>query len=250
VLKEIDFSIIIPAYNEEHRIVNTLSSLVDYLRTLTYQFEIIVVNDGSSDRTEDVVRSFLAGVSIPNTCLSRHENLGKGYTIKEGVAKASGRAFLFMDADGSTKINEIEKLINEFNCGELLVCGSRATSDAKVNTVWYRKSLGRIFNSLVNLLLIDGVKDTQCGFKLFEASLAKYLFFHQTINRFSFDVELIYLASRSKIKIKEVGVEWENVKGSKVNLITDSTRMFLDLLIIRFNHLSTPKYQEWSSSIK
>lgn len=231
-----DLSIIIPAYNEEKRIGKTLDEIAEYISKIDLKTEIIVVNDGSRDRTSEVVKKNFQKYSKTAVSLIDLEyNQGKGKAIKSGVLASRGKLVLFSDADGSTPIKELERLLKDTNTGSDVVIASRAkpSEETKLETVWYRKYLGRCFNLAVNLLILPGFYDTQCGFKLFTAKAAQNLFFMQTINGFAFDLEILYLAKKLKYKISEVPVNWYNVPGSKVNLVSDSLKMLKDVFYIR-----------------
>jgi len=144
-----------------------------------------------------------------------------------------------MDADGSTAIEELERLAPVLTKGFSIAIGSRAlkAEGIKLEALWYRKAMGRIFATIVNLLIVPGIRDTQCGFKLFEATAAKDIFSQMTSNRFSFDVELLFLARKRGYRIKEVAVNWHNEPDSKVNLLKDSCKMFLDIFKFRWKYL-------------
>lgn len=231
-------SIVIPAYNEEKRIGKTLHKIISYLDSCSYPYEIIVVNDGSADRTSAIVKE----------CCIKHKqvqllesvtNHGKGLSVKKGVLSAHGQYVLFSDADLSTPIEEIEKLMDWFENGYDIAIGSRGLkeSDIQVHQPWYRESMGKTFNLLVRLIVVKGIKDTQCGFKCFKKEVIKGIFDRQTITHFSFDVELLWIALKKGYKIKEVPVRWLNNEQSRVNPALDSPRMFFDLIKIRINDL-------------
>lgn len=229
-----NLSIIIPAYNEAKRLPVTLFSIGEYLKGQA-EIEVIVVSDGSTDQTVAVVEQlsaqfpFIKSLSYPN-------NRGKGFALRHGVLNSSGDLVLINDADGSTPIVEIERLVPAIQAGAEVAIGSRALPSeiTRVNTVWYRKAIGRTFATLVNLLIVPGIADTQCGFKLFTRKAADFLFARQRSERFSFDVELLFLARRNGLKITEVAVNWTNTPGSKVNLLKDSIAMFLDIIRFRW----------------
>jgi dolichyl-phosphate beta-glucosyltransferase len=249
--KSCELSVIIPAYNEENRIIPTLETIYNYFKTGGASFEIIVVNDGSTDLTEQIVNeqsknfSELKLISLPR-------NKGKGAAVKCGMLSALGTYRLFCDADGSTEIGEIEKLQDALRLGYDVAIGSRAIKDpnSKIETKLHRKILGRIFNNVINLLVVPGVLDTQCGFKLFKASVAEYLFSKQTRDGFSFDVELLYLMQKSGISLIEVPINWTNKEGSKVNLIKDSIKMFFDSVSLHFIHKNLKKADLGKDSAK
>ena len=231
---ELDLSVVIPAYNEESRLPKTLLSVYEYLHARQLSYEIIVVDDGSSDETSTVVKQF---VCLTNSVklISYPQNRGKGFAVRSGILASKGRLVLFNDADGATPIAELERLETAISNGAQVAIGSRAmvSRDAEVKTVWYRKFIGRIFNALVNLLILPGIADTQCGFKLFTRRAALFLFGRQRAERFSFDVEILYLARRTGLRIAEVPINWTNVPGSKVDLALDSARMLRDVLLFR-----------------
>lgn len=230
----VDISIIIPAFNEESRLPKTLLSVRDYFEARGGSYEVLVVDDGSRDDTSKVVRQF-EKLTTNIRLLSYPENHGKGYAVRLGMLSARGRRLLFNDADGSTPIAEIERLERALDAGAHIAIGSRAmfSKDTHIETVWYRKVLGRTFNAFVNMLILPGIADTQCGFKLFVREAAELLFARQRADRFSFDVELLFLARRAGFSIAEVPINWTNVPGSKVNLIRDSLLMFRDILKFR-----------------
>jgi len=220
-------SIIIPAYNEEKRIVSSLEKISKFFEGKDH--EIIVMDDGSSDLTREIVNNF------KNVKLNeKRENMGKGYSVKEGVSMAKGDLILLSDADLSTPIEEFDKLKN-YVSDYPLVIGSRALKDSAVKNKLIRTLLGRFGNLLIRLVVKD-IKDTQCGFKLFEAKVAKNLFSKQTLDGFGFDFEILFLAQKNKYIIKEVPVVWVNVEGSKVKPIHYITTFF-ELFKIIINNL-------------
>ena len=234
----LDATIVIPAYNEASRLPATVADILVWMRSRGKSFEVIVVDDGSSDKTAEVVNE-LAKSEQEVRLISLPANRGKGYAVRIGVINAKGRLVLFDDADGSTPIGEFARLEDAIGRGADVAIGSRATqsSETKVEALWYRKAIGRCFNFIVNTLLVPGVQDTQCGFKLFRSEAAKWIFSRQRAERFSFDVEVLFLARKGKFKVSEVAVNWHNVPGSKVNLATDSIAMLVDILRFRMNDL-------------
>jgi len=226
-------SIIIPAYNESLRISKTLNKILSFIEDNNdYDFEIIVVNDGSNDNTNEVVLSFANVVLIDNKV-----NKGKGSVIRQGMLSAQGDYLLFSDADLSTPIEELEKLLSFIKDFDIVI-GSRALQNdlIKEHQPFYREIMGKTFNLFVQLLVVKGIKDTQCGFKLFKNEVAKKIFGSSKIDGFSFDVETIYLASKFRFKVKEVPVLWFNDDRSKVDPIKDSMKMFRELLVIKNLH--------------
>jgi dolichyl-phosphate beta-glucosyltransferase len=228
-------SLIIPAYNEEQRLQESLPAVLEYLERQPYTWELIVVDDGSRDRTAEVVQKLAAG--RPNVRVLRNEpNRGKGYSIRRGMLEAQGAYRLFSDADFSTPISEVEKYWKVIDEGYDVVIGSRglAESELVVRQNPLRESMGRVFNFLVQMLLIPGIRDTQCGFKMFSARAAQSVFPRQTLDGFSFDVEILYLAMQSGFRVKEVPIRWFNSPATKVSPLRDSAKMFVDLLKLRF----------------
>jgi len=227
-------SVIIPAYNEEHRLPQTLHSVYDYLQSSGKTFEIIIVDDGSTDHTQEVVQEFALhheGLRL----LSYAPNRGKGHAVRTGMLAARGDYLLLDDADGSSPISEVEHLETAIRDGADLAIGSRnmPESNTKVKTVQYRKHMGNTFNVIVQSLLLPGIRDTQCGFKLFKHEVANDIFSVCTQSGFAFDVEVLYIARMRGYKISEIAIKWTNVGGSKVDVVFDSARMFLQVLRIK-----------------
>jgi dolichyl-phosphate beta-glucosyltransferase len=230
-------SVVIPAYNEEGRISTTLIKIKDYLNMQAFSWEIILVDDGSSDRTVEIAKKILEGENL--TVIKNNTNCGKGYSVKSGILRSKGEIILFCDADLSTPIEELEKILMFINKGWDIVIGSRALpdSDIQVHQRWYREIMGKVFNFIVRSFILDGFKDTQCGFKCYKREAALAVFGRQKIKRFAFDVESIYIAQKIGFKIKELPVRWINSPGSKVRLIGDSSSMLLDLFRIKLYDL-------------
>lgn len=241
-----ELSVIIPAFNEENRLPKTLESVHDYLTESHADFEIVVVNDGSRDGTVASVQEF-ARHRDRIRLISYASNQGKGHAVRTGVMAAAGDLVLMNDADGSSPIEEIEKLIAALDGGADVAIGSRAKPDpagaVHVQALAYRKHIGNTFNLIVQTLLLPGILDTQCGFKLFKRSAAREIFPAAILNGYAFDVEILYVTRKRGYTIAEVPINWHNVAGSKVNVMIDSPRMFLEVLTIFFGRL-TGKYRK------
>jgi len=227
-------SIIIPVYNEERRISETLHKVMDFLKGKGYSWEILIVDDGSRDNTVAIAREVLN--SAPHRIISNERNLGKGASIRRGMMAAQGHLRLFTDADLSTPIEELDALSAPIAQGYHVAFGSRALRESQLlqRQPWYRETMGRTFNVFVRLLHLPGIKDTQCGFKLFTEEAAKAIFERQRLSGFCFDVEVLTLAVRLGFKIKEVPVRWMDFPQSRVNPLKDSIRMLWDLIKLKF----------------
>lgn len=228
-------SVVIPAYNEDRRLPGTLSLVYRYLQRSGMNFEIIVVDDGSYDGTAAYVEDFAQkypGVRL----LSYTPNRGKGFAVRTGILAARGDYILMNDADGSTPVEEVEKLLACAQQGGEVVIGSRAKPDEEVvvKALLHRKYIGNTFNLIVQSLILPGIHDTQCGFKLFSRQAAQDIFSVAGLNGYAFDVEILYIARLRGYKINEVAINWANVEGSKVNVLTDSPRMLMEVLRITF----------------
>jgi dolichyl-phosphate beta-glucosyltransferase len=237
------YSIIIPAYNEAARLGKTLDRVLGYVASERWDAEIIVVNDGSRDRTPDLVREYAKA----NTCLRLVENPGnhgKGYSVRNGMLNAKGEILLFSDADLSSPIEEAPKLFAALVTGADVAIGSRWL---RPETQTQRQSLlrqfyGRLYNLILRILLGLNFKDTQCGFKAFTSAAAQKIFPSQRIERWGFDPELLYLARKAGLEVVEVPVAWAHVEGTRISPLRDGLRMFGEVLKIRWNAL-TGKYR-------
>lgn len=230
-------SVIIPAYNEAARLGNTLRAVVDYLRQNAPDAEVIVVDDGSADDTAELARrAFADAGSLRTSVISYKSNLGKGRAVRLGLLAARGDVALFSDADLSTPITEAPKLVEPIVNGEYDVTfGSRALDRQLigVHQSWRREQGGRVFNLVVRVATGMPFWDTQCGFKAFRMSICRPLIEAATIDRFGFDVELLYLAFRAGLRLKEIPVRWDHNEGSKITLFTDSFKMVNEVGLIR-----------------
>lgn len=235
-------SVIIPAYNEERRIVETLRSVSDYLKKQSYDWEVLVVNDGAKDGTAKVVAEFLK--EVPQIKLiDNKENHGKGYVVKQGMLIAQGEYRLFMDADNSTKVDEIAKFFPLFENGYDIVVGSRRIKGAVIaaKQPGIRDFLGWVFRLIVHTVVPLGVVDSQCGFKAFSRKATEAIFPKQTIFRWAFDVEILALAKKMKFKIAEAPITWVNDAESHVKA-SGMIKMLFEVIQVRLN-LWTGKYR-------
>lgn len=234
---EPDLSIIIPSYNEELRLPATLERIAEYLSASRRSAEVLVVDDGSKDRTAQVAESFRDKIPALRV-VSNGVNRGKGFSVRHGMQEARGQIALFTDADLSAPIEEADKLIAALDNHEVAI-GSRAV-DRSLITVHespFREFAGIVFNKIVQLILWLPFVDTQCGFKAFRRERCKILFEQQTIERFGFDPELLYLARHHGLHAVEIPVRWGHSPATKVNMMRDSIQMFLDVFVIRWNSL-------------
>lgn len=235
-------SIIIPVFNEQSRIAKTLFEIKDYLSKQTYTSDIIIINDGSNDLTTEVVKVVdIYGEEIksqqPTVIVDNAQNVGKGYSIAKGMLIAKGDVIVFTDADASTPITEINKLLDQIDAGFDMVVGSRNLDASAVKDRSVLRHLsGRCFNLLASALGLISISDSQCGFKAYRKELALDLAQRQKTNGFSFDVEHIFMASKLGYTIKDVPVEWHHENGSTISLLSDSFSMFFDMLKIRWLH--------------
>jgi dolichyl-phosphate beta-glucosyltransferase len=236
------YSIVLPAYNESARIAVTLDKILAHAVERGWRTEIIVVNDGSTDATADIVRGYGAAHSAVRL-LENPGNRGKGYSVRHGMLHACGDLFLFSDADLSSPIAESDKLFAALFQGADVAIGSRwLRSELQIKRQpLHRQLFGRIFNLALRLILRLNYKDTQCGFKAFKSQVARELFLRQRIERWGFDPELLYLARKLGFSVKEVPVAWSHREGTRINPLRDGVRMFGELLRIRWNAL-TGKY--------
>ncbi len=236
---DIYLSVVIPAYNEAERIGTTLGKINEYLLKKDYQYEIIVVDDGSTDGTCGLVREITQQISCIRL-LQNRVNRGKGYSVRAGILDSRGQLIIFSDADLSAPIHEIDKLAIWISRGYDIAIGSRALPESEilVRQPWYREYMGKIFNLLVRLMAVPGIKDTQCGFKLFKEDVARSLFEKQTIDGFGFDVEILFIAIKNGYRIKEVPVQWINSPSSRVHILKDSIAMLSDLVKMRIHYLA------------
>jgi glycosyltransferase involved in cell wall biosynthesis len=230
-------SIIIPSFNEELRLPVTLEKIAGYIRNKRPNTEVIVVDDGCTDRTAAVADSWRN--QIPQLrVISNGSNRGKGFSVRHGSLEARGDVIFFTDADLSSPIEEAEKLLAALQSHDVAV-GSRAVDRSliEVHESLFREFAGIIFNRIVRVILWLPFVDTQCGFKAFRRERCRIIFEQQTIERFGFDPEILYLARHHGLSIQEVPVRWAHSPATKVSMMRDSLQMFLDVFVIRWNGL-------------
>jgi glycosyltransferase involved in cell wall biosynthesis len=231
-------SIVVPAFNEARRIAESIRKVDAFARESALPLELIVVNDGSVDATAEIVRGLgIKGLRL----MDNKENHGKGYAVRQGALAASGDYVLFTDADLSAPIEELNKLLDMAVRERAdIVIGSRNVDRGYIEKHQspFREVGGMFFNLLVRLFLGLSLRDTQCGFKLFQRERTRFAFEEQTTSGFGFDPELLFVAKRRGLKICETPVRWSHAQGSKVNFLRDGTRMFFDLARIRWNAIA------------
>lgn len=234
-----EVSIVIPAFEEQDRLGASLEKIVEYLRSSSTSAEIILVDDGSKDETAASAENYFAEINdIPTRVVRYEQNRGKGYAVKTGLLEAAADIALFSDADLSTPISEMPKLIDPITSGEVDVTfGSRALDRTLIGThqPWRREQGGKVFNLVVRTLTGMPFWDTQCGFKAFNLTTFRPLLELMQIDRFGFDVEFLYVAHLHGLKLKEIPVRWDNDDRSKVSVVRDSIRMFNEVREIRRN---------------
>lgn len=233
-MTDIFLSIIVPAYNEADRLPSSLEKIERFLGAQPYRAEVIVVENGSTDRTAEVVRELAA--QWPNLCLIQQSTRGKGLAVRRGMLEAQGEYRFICDADLSMPIEEVAKFLPpRLNSYDVAIGSREAPGAVRYNEPLYTHLRGRIFSNLVKLLALRGFEDTQCGFKCLRGEVARDLFSVQRLGGWSFDVEMLFVAQQRGYKIVEVPIDWYYMPGSKVNGVRDSLRMLADIMTIRRN---------------
>jgi glycosyltransferase involved in cell wall biosynthesis len=230
------FSIIVPCFNEEGRVSETLRVTIEYLAANAPESELIVVNDGSTDGTGAIARKILSETKIATRLLENFPNRGKGAAVRSGLLAAREPIGLFSDADLSTPIEETPKLIEPIANGEVdIAFGSRALDRTLIgiHQPWRREQAGRVFNLLVRVATGLPFWDTQCGFKAFRLDVCRSILEDARIDGFAFDVELLFLAQCAGLRIREIPVRWNHAEGSKVSFFKDSLRMLREVIALR-----------------
>jgi dolichyl-phosphate beta-glucosyltransferase len=234
-----DVSIVIPAYNESERMLKPLDIILNYITRNSLNAEVIVVDDGSSDDTASVAeRAFSAAPSVASRVIRYEQNRGKGFAVKTGLMAASADAALFTDADLSTPIEEMSKLIDPIKAGKVDVAfGSRALDRSLIGThqPWQREQGGKVMNFIIRKMSGLNFADTQCGFKAFNMQKFRPLLDVMAVDRFGFDVEFLFVAQHHGLRLAEIPVRWNDVAGSKVSVLRDTRRMISELSEVRRN---------------
>jgi dolichyl-phosphate beta-glucosyltransferase len=235
-MKTPELSVIVPAYNEEQLIVHTLDGLQSYMKTRSESYEIVVVDDGSLDRTVPCVQDWQQRTQVEVQLLVNEVNKGKGYSVRRGVMESRGRYIFFIDADLPYELHAIDSFLNALHNGYDLAVGSRSLPGSEVKGVpAIRYLAGQVFSWLERFVLATGTADTQCGFKAFTSEAAKNIFRRLTIDGFGFDVELFFVAQKYKYRIQPVAVQMiDRHRESRVRLFSDSLEMLLNLFMVRW----------------
>ncbi len=236
-----DLSVVVPAYNEEYLLESTVRDIAEYLAGLGLAWEILIVDDGSRDRTRDIANNLAKDIPCVRVC-SYEQNRGKGFAVRTGMLAAAGERVLFTDADHSTPISELPAMMSALDQGFGVAIGSRAVrgSVRTVRQPCYRELGGRMINLFIRLWAVPGIKDTQCGYKLFSRAAAQDVFARSTIEDFSFDIEALYLARKMGYRVAELPVHWANRSASRVRPFRDGMRIFADIFRIRRHRYKLP----------
>jgi dolichyl-phosphate beta-glucosyltransferase len=232
-----ELSVIVPAYNEGAKLKKNIIEIEKYLESNNYDYEIIIVDDGSKDNTVETIKC-LQDVNEKIKILVNDPNRGKGYSVKRGMLEAKKEYAIFMDADLATPLFELEKF-KKFSSDNDVIIASRNLKESNITVTQpvYRRILGKGFSLLAQMIAVSGIRDTQCGFKMFSKRARSVVFSRQTFDRFGFDVEILHIAKKHNFSIKELPVTWMNDSDSRVSPIKDSVKMFLDLLRVRLNSI-------------
>jgi len=227
-------SIIVPAYNEENRLPNSLPQIIQFVRNQDYAIEVVVVDDGSTDRTAEIVKEFQKEATFIS--LKTVEHGGKGHAVKAGMMQAEGEYLFLCDSDLSMPIEEVTKFLPpELDAYDVAIASREVDGAHRYNEPAYRHLMGRVFNQIVRLLAVHGIQDTQAGFKCFRRDAAHELFPLQTINGWGFDVEILFIAQRRGMQIVEVPINWYYADRSQVKPIQDTYNMLREVLKVRLN---------------
>ena len=227
-------SIIIPAHNEANRLPDTLAQVFGFLQKQTFPSEVIVVENGSSDKTFEIAQGFAA--QHANLRVIQNDWRGKGLAIQRGIKEAQGEYLFLCDADLSMPIAEISKFIPpQLQKVDIAIASREAPGAVRYHEPYYRHFTGRVFNTLIRLLVLPTLQDTQCGFKCIRADVARDIFRYQTLTGWAFDVEMLFIARHHRYQVVEIPIHWYFNADSKISVLRDSLRMFLDLLVIRRN---------------
>jgi dolichyl-phosphate beta-glucosyltransferase len=232
------YSIVIPAYNEAARISSALESVVGCIRQRGWLAEVVVVDDGSRDETATIVREF-AGKATEVRLLQNPGNRGKGYSVRNGLLQSFGEVVMFTDADLSAPIEEAEGLFAAIRSGADIAIGSRWLERTRqtIRQPLYRQFFGRCFNAVTRAVMGLSFADTQCGFKAFTRAAAQTIFQLQTIERWGFDPEILFIALKRGYRIIEVPVSWAHDERTRISYLKDGMRMLQDIAIVRWNAL-------------
>jgi len=236
-MNNVYLSVIIPAYNEQAAIRNTIKETIQFLNTHAFNYEIIIVDDGSKDDTVGEAKKAAKEFNSDIIILENDINRGKGYSIKKGVMRAKGEIILFFDADLSTPLESFDKMLPFFSHGYDIVMCSRHLPDSEilVRQSRIRELAGKIFYKIVFSFFLKDITDTNCGFKAYQRAIGQELYSLLTINRWGFDAEIIYLAQKRSCKIKEIPVSWSNKANSKVNVVVAIAETIKELMQIKVN---------------
>lgn len=236
VQNSVFLSLIIPAYNEAHRLPATLDQIVAFLEKQPYRAEVLVVENGSRDDTFRIAERYAA--DVPYLSVIREEVPGKGRAVRRGMLAACGDYRFMCDADLSMPITEINRFLPpQLNDFDIAIASREAPGAVRYHEPWHRHAIGRVYNTLIRILALPGLQDTQCGFKCFRGELVEELFSRQTLTGWSFDVEILYIARQRGHRIAEIPIPWHFNPDSKVRVVQDSIQMGLDLLSIRVKAL-------------
>jgi glycosyltransferase involved in cell wall biosynthesis len=236
-MNKIKYTIIFPCFNEEARLKKNLSYFEEFVKSHRQEFELVFVNDGSTDKTATILSKLKEKYPGNVRLLSYLVNQGKGYAIKTAVNEISTEYVFFMDTDLSTSFDQIGKVTPYLKNFDVVI-GIRKHKSAKIikHQPFYREFMGRIFTFISNSLFLDGIYDATCGFKVFKLSAAKTIFSRLTVKRWVFDTEVLYIAQKKKLRIQQVPIIWENDPATKVSLIKDAILSLKDLLKIWLNN--------------
>lgn len=227
-------SIIIPAHNEANRLPDTLEQVFGFLKKQTFTSEVLVVENGSTDKTFEIAQDFAAHHT--NLRVIQNDWRGKGLAIQRGIQEAKGEYLFLCDADLSMPIAEISKFIPpQLPKVDIAIASREAPGAVRYHEPYYRHFTGRVFNTLIRLLVLPTLQDTQCGFKCIRADVARDIFRYQTLTGWAFDVEMLFIARHHRYQVVEIPIHWYFNADSKISVLRDSLRMFLDLLVIRRN---------------